>query len=219
MPPRSTTRTTDPGVEQSLAIRILSVCGSLQARSSNRAALDVVHAAARAAGATVDSYDGLDRVPPFNPDRVDEAGEIVADWRARIAATDVVVIASPEYAGSLAGVVKNALEWIVGSGELYSKPVGLISAGTSGGNYARPALVQTLTWQGAHVVASLGIDAPRTKSDAGGAFADARTIAELEEFTALMLRVTHEDGDTRLGRVRAMALEAGVSAELINRVV
>ncbi len=49
----------------------------------------------------------------------------------------------------------------------YRKPIGLVSAGTSGGYHARRALVQTLTWQGAHVVASLGIDAPRTKSDAG----------------------------------------------------
>ena len=202
-------------MEQSLAIRILSVCGSLQARSSNRAALDVVHAAARAAGATVDSYDALDRVPPFNPDRMDEAGEIVADWRARIAAVDVVVVASPEYAGSLAGVVKNALEWIVGSGELYSKPVGLISAGTSGGHHARRALVQTLTWQGAHVVASLGIDTPRTKSDADGVFTDPETLAALEHFTTLMLRVRDEDGDARLRLVRPIAADAGVDSRHI----
>ena len=119
-------------------------------------------------GATVDRYDDLGELPPFNPD-LDDPGDAVRDWRARMGAADAVVIASPEYAGSVAGVVKNALDWIVGSGEFYRKPVGLISAGTSGGIHARNALVQTLTWQGAHVVASLGIGSPRTKSDAHGA--------------------------------------------------
>ena len=200
-------------------VRVLSVCGSLQARSSNRAALEVVHAAARAAGASLDEYDALERVPAFNPDRTDDAEEVVTDWRARIAQADVVVIASPEYAGSLVGMVKNALDWIVGSGELYAKPVGLISAGTSGGYHARRALVQTLTWQGAHVVASLGIDGPRTKSDADGAFTDSATIAELEEFTALMLGVTRREGDARLELVRGIVADAGVDAKLINPVV
>ena len=200
-------------------VRVLSVCGSLQARSSNRAALHVVHEVARGVGATVDEYDRLASIPPLNPDHVDDAGEVVDEWRARIARADTVVIASPEYAGSLAGVVKNALDWIVGSGELYAKPVGLISAGTSGGNLARRALVQTLTWQGAHVVASLGIDAPRTKSDADGAFTDSATIAELEQFTALMLGVTRREGDARLELVRGIVADAGVDANLINPVV
>lgn len=200
-------------------VRVLSVCGSLQARSSNRAALDVVHAAARTAGATVDIYDALERLPPLNPDAADDASDVVTDWRAQIGQADVVVIASPEYAGSLAGVVKNALDWIVGSGELYSKPVGLISAGTSGGHHARQALVQTLTWQGGHVVASLGIDAPRMKSDADGTFTDPATIAELEAFASLMLAVARPGGDTRLALVRAIVADAGVDANHIAPVV
>ena len=190
--------------------RILTVCGSLQTRSANRAALDVVHAAARASGAVVDEYDQLALVPPLNPDRVDVAGAVVDEWRARIARADTVVIASPEYAGSLAGVVKNALDWVVGSGDLYTKPVGLISAGTSGGYHARRALVQTLTWQGAHVVASLGIDVPRTKSDVIGVFTDSATIAELESFADLLLIAANETSEARLDRVRAVVVDAGV---------
>jgi Predicted flavoprotein len=191
----------------------------LQVRSANRAALDVVHAAAVAAGATLDVYDALERVPPLNPDAADDPGDVVTDWRGRIAQADVVVIASPEYAGSLAGVVKNALDWIVGSGELYSKPVGLISAGTSGGHHARQALVQTLTWQGAHVVASVGIDAPRTKSDGDGTFTDPATIVELEAFASLMLAVARPGGDTRLALVCTIVADAGVDANHIAPVV
>ena len=61
-------------------------------------------------------------------------------WRRRIAAADAVLIAAPEYAGALAGTIKNALDWIVGSGELYAKPVAVLSAGTTGGSFARQHL-------------------------------------------------------------------------------
>ena len=165
-------------------------------------------------GAHVDRYDALDILPPFNPD-LDDPGDAVRDWRARIDAADAVVIASPEYAGSLAGVVKNALDWIVGSGELYRKPVGLVSAGTSGGYHARRALVQTLTWQGAHVVASLGIDAPRTKSDASGVITDRPTITDLEAFTRLLVQTATRDARWRLDLVRTVVTDAGVHPEHI----
>ncbi len=190
-------------------VRILCVCGSLQARSANRAVLDVASAAMSDAGATVDRYDELEGLPPLNPDHHDP-GDQVRDWRARIEAADAVVVASPEYAGSLAGVVKNALDWIVGSGELYRKPVGLISAGTSGGAHARRALVQTLTWQGGHVVASLGIDLPRTKSDADGVMTDTPTLTDLEEFAHLVVQAATHDAHWRLDRVRAVVADAGV---------
>jgi chromate reductase len=159
--------------------RLLTVCGSLGARSANRAALDVIAAAARASGMVVDDFDRLADLPAFDPDRVDEPIDVVADWRRRIAAADLVAVAAPEYAGAVAGAVKNAFDWIVGSGELYRKPVAVVSAGTSGGHHARRMLAQTLTWQGAHVVAELGIPAPRTKSDATGRITDAATLDAL----------------------------------------
>ena len=109
--------------------RLLAVCGSLQQRSANRAALNVVRLYASTSGATVDDFDELAAIPPFNPDHGDAPGAAVDDWRVRIGAADAVVIASPEYAGSLAGVVKNALDWVVGSGELYRRPVGLVRIG------------------------------------------------------------------------------------------
>jgi len=89
------------------------------------------------------------------------------------------VVATPEYAAAIPGMLKNALDWVVGTGELYSKPIAVISAGTTGGEHARKQLVRSLTWQGGHVVASLAVAAPLTKSDADGRFTDQATIANL----------------------------------------
>ena len=166
-------------------------------------------------GATVDRYDDLGELPPFNPD-LDDPGDAVRDWRDRIGATDAVVIASPEYAGSLAGVMKNALDWIVGSGELYRKPVGLMSAGTSGGVQARRALVQTLTWQGAHVVGSLGIDVPRTESGASGVIMDGPTITDLKVLAHLMVQAATRETSWRLDLVRTVVTDAGVDPARIT---
>ena len=97
---------------------IMTVCGSLSSRSANRAALDVVAAAARAAGATVDDFEHLAELPAFDPDREEEPIEVLADWRRRLAAADAVVVAVPEYAGAVAGAVKNAFDWTVGGADL-----------------------------------------------------------------------------------------------------
>ena len=112
---------------------------------------------------------------------------MVEDWRRRVDTADVVLVAAPEYAGGVAGAVKNAFDWLVGSANMYRKPVAVITAGTSGGRHARQAMVQTLTWQGAYVVAELGITAPRTKSDDKGRFTDASTMAAISSLTELLL--------------------------------
>jgi NAD(P)H-dependent FMN reductase len=140
-----------------------------------------------AAGATVDDFDRLADVPPFDADRVAEAIEVIDDWRRRVDAADVVLVAAPEYAGAVAGAVKNAFDWLVGSGELYRKPVAVLSAGTSGGFHARRMMTQTLTWQGAYVVFELGIASPHTKFDDEGRLVDESTAAELGSLTRVVL--------------------------------
>jgi hypothetical protein len=51
---------------------VVVVCGSLSRASSNRAALDVVGAALRTGGASVDEFERLAEIPAFDPDREDE---------------------------------------------------------------------------------------------------------------------------------------------------
>jgi hypothetical protein len=70
---------------------------------------------------------------------------------------------------------------------MYRKPVGVISAGTTGGEHARRMMTQTLTWQGAYVVAELGISAPRTKSADDGRFTDAGTVDAITRLTETLV--------------------------------
>ena len=168
-------------------MRLLTICGSLGPTSANRAALDVVEDVAREQGVLVATDELLAQIPAFRPDQVDTPPDVVAAFRHQIAAANAVVVASPEYAGAIAGALKNALDWVVGSGDLYGKPVGTLSAGTSGGEHARAQLAQTLRYQGAQVVADLGIAAPKPKSDATGRFTDAATLATIRSFTRTVL--------------------------------
>lgn len=108
-------------------MRVLAVCGSLQAASRNRDL--VARAVALApAGMTVEIFESLGDLPHFNPDLEATPGPAVARWRAALAASDAVLIACPEYGFSLPGVVKNAIDWVIGSGELERKVVAITAA-------------------------------------------------------------------------------------------
>ena len=194
-----------------MSVRVLTVCGSIKPFSANRAAIEVAHSYMRSRrDVELEDYADLARIPPFNAALDDDPGPVVTAWRKRIGSSDAVLIAAPEYAGALAGTIQNALDWIVGSGELYAKPVAVMSAGTTGGPFARQMLIQTLTWQGAHVVAQMGIAAPRTKSDADGRLTDDATIAEIERLTAVLVDAPTLDADARLELVRTVVATAGV---------
>jgi len=173
-------------VHASNGVRLLTVCGSLSARSANRAALDAASLVAVAGGASVDDFEELAEIPAFDADRVEQPIDVVERWRRRVDTADVVLVASPEYAGAVAGAVKNAFDWLVGTGEMYRKPVAVISAGTSGGYHARRMMTQTLTWQGAYVVAQLGIASARTKVQAGR-LTDGSTATAIASLTRVLI--------------------------------
>jgi NAD(P)H-dependent FMN reductase len=165
---------TSPIDSQDQPTKILAMSGSLQARSSNTS---LVRLAQRLANAhvSVDVFDALGSLPYFNPDLdVEPPPAAVAEFRARIAAADAVLFASPEYAHEMPGVLKNALEWLVSSGELYAKPVAVLCAapGPQRGIYAREALERTLSAEGARIILSTTIAVVPGQSPADGSSAD-----------------------------------------------
>jgi chromate reductase len=133
------------------AVRILLVSGSTRGGSTNTAALRTAAALAPDGVATV-CYGGLAGLPAFNPDD-DQDGRLpasVVDLRQQLSAADAVLFCTPEYAGSLPGSFKNLLDWTVGGGEMYGKPVAWINVAAPGrGEQAHATLATVLGYVGA----------------------------------------------------------------------
>jgi chromate reductase, NAD(P)H dehydrogenase (quinone) len=109
-------------------MKIVAVSGSLQAQSKNLALLNAA-ATLAPAGVDVVLFDGIRDLPHFNPDiEASAVPESVLRWRQALAASDAVLIASPEYGFSLPGALKNAIDWVIGSGELEGKVVAITAA-------------------------------------------------------------------------------------------
>jgi chromate reductase len=172
---------------------ILALSGSLQAASSNSA---LIRAAAKVLppGVTLEVWPSLGDLPHFNPDLDGEtAPAVIQAFRTRLVAAAGVLIASPEYGHGMPGTLKNALDWIVGSGELVGKPVALMNASPgAGGIRAQLALTQTLTAMSANVVEALVVALVRGKLDAHGEVADPYTLDRIAATVSGLVRAVSE---------------------------
>jgi chromate reductase, NAD(P)H dehydrogenase (quinone) len=165
--------------------RILGISGSLREGSHNTALL---RAAARALppGVELEIYEGLRELPPYDPDRdVQPADPEVARLREAIANADGVVVATPEFNGSIPGVLKNALDWAsrpFPDNALRGKPVAVIGASTGlfGAVWAQADTRKVLGIIGADV-----IDRELPVGQAEAAFAEDGELLDDEQRAAL----------------------------------
>lgn len=173
-------------------MRILGVAGSLRKVSLNRAVLEAT-AELCPPGLALQVFDGLASLPHFNPD-LDQAvaPEPVVAFRRLILSADALLLCTPEYAFGVPGSLKNALDWLVSSGELYEKPTALISAGPGGAPHARAALELTLRAQGARCTeqTTLTLARPGKQFESTSLLADS-TIAHDLTRVLLALRELH----------------------------
>jgi len=123
-------------MEEGLSMRIVAMAGSLRTGSFNRQLLEVA-ARHAPAGAVVEIWEGLAEIPPYSEDiDTEDAPAPVTALRATLAAADAVLIATPEYNGSVPGQLKNALDWAsrpFPDSVLRDKPVAVIGASVSPG--------------------------------------------------------------------------------------
>lgn len=172
-------------------MRIVTVVGSLQRRSSNQALVDLLPALAPA-GVQFEAALRLDQIPHYNADLdVDPAPPAVETWRQQLRRADAVFLASPEYGHGVPGAVKNALDWNVGSGEFVGKRVAATCAspGKGRGLLGLAALTQTLRAIDALVVWSHPVVVPKASLDAEGRIRDADVERELGLVLRTLLHV------------------------------
>jgi chromate reductase, NAD(P)H dehydrogenase (quinone) len=148
--------------------RVLLVSGSLRARSTNTAVVRTAQLVAPAGVAAI-VYEGLADLPQFNPDDDVEPLPVAVDaLRALIRGADALVFSTPEYAGSLPGSFKNALDWAIGDGtrgSIYEKPVAFINASPRGAANAHETLRVVLGYANATILEDACAHIPVTSSD------------------------------------------------------
>jgi NAD(P)H-dependent FMN reductase len=138
----------------------------------------------------IEIFEGIGKLPFFNSDL--EAGQLpedVARFRAVIGAADGLLISSPEYARGASGVMKNALDWLVGSDEFPGKPVALINTSPRA-THALAALTVTLETMSAKLIKDASITLPLlgTTNDADSIAADPELAGQLREAIACFVR-------------------------------
>lgn len=164
------------------SLQILAISGSLRAASSNTAALRALSALAPADSQILLS-DHLAALPFFNPDLENDTDPLPASvqrFREEIGRVDGILICSPEYAHGVPGVLKNALDWLVGSFEFPDKPVALINISPRS-TYAHASLLETLKTMSATIIddPAFNISIPRNRLDMAAMLGDEQVAQAL----------------------------------------
>ncbi len=136
-------------------MNVLAISGSLRAASINSA---FCRATARAAPNEmhVCVFKGMADLPLFNPDLEATPPASAQNFRAAINQADAIVIASPEYAHGISGVMKNALDWLVSFEGFINKPVAVVNTSPRA-RHADASLKEILTTMSAYVLPEASI--------------------------------------------------------------
>jgi chromate reductase len=175
--------------------RILAISGSLRKLSHNTGLL---RAAAEQApeGISIELYEDLESLPPFNEDRESDPGPVVEEMRRRIRESDALLFSTPEYNTTMPGQLKHLVDW--GSrpygpeAALYGKPAAVIGASKTdyGALWAQDHLRKALALAGARVTeVDLPVGKAHEKFDESGKLTDQETIDQLEQVVTTL--VTH----------------------------
>ncbi|OMC41410.1 FMN reductase [Mycobacterium sp. GA-1841] len=151
-------------------IKVLVLVGSLRVASVNRQLAELAIEQAPD-GVNLELFDRLGELPFYNED-IDtaEVAEPVVALRAAAAEADATLVVTPEYNGSIPGVLKNAIDWLSrpwGNGALKDKPLAVVGAalGQYGGVWAHDETRKSFGIAGPRVVEDLKLSVPSKSLD------------------------------------------------------
>lgn len=151
-------------------VKVLVLVGSLREASVNRQLAELAVEQAPD-GVELRIFDRLGDLPFYNED-IDTAdvAEPVVALRAAAAEADAALVVTPEYNGSIPGVLKNAIDWLsrpFGNGALKDKPLAVVGAalGQYGGVWAHDETRKSFGIAGPRVVEDLKLSVPSKAFD------------------------------------------------------
>lgn len=139
-------------------MRILALSGSLRTASINSAFLCAV-AQLSPPDITVHVYPALGKLPLFNPDLEANLPPAVRQFHQQVAQADALLIASPEYAHGVTGVMKNALDWLVSFEPFADKAVAVVNTSPRA-YHADAALREILRTMSANLIEETSFTVP-----------------------------------------------------------
>ncbi|BCI52472.1 FMN reductase [Mycolicibacterium litorale] len=171
-------------------VNVLVLVGSLRKASVNRQLAELAVESAPE-GVVLRVFDGLGEVPFYNEDIDNEDidnedidgedidgedidGESVPEparaLRAAAEAADAALVVTPEYNGSIPGVLKNAIDWLSrpwGQSALKDKPLAVVGAalGRYGGKWAHDETRKSFGVAGPRVIDDLELSVPAALLD------------------------------------------------------
>jgi NAD(P)H-dependent FMN reductase len=167
-------------------VKVLVLLGSLRAASINRQLAELAIESAPD-GVSLELFDRLGELPFYNEDiDTDDVTESVVALRAAAAEADAALVVTPEYNGSIPGVLKNGIDWLsrpFGNGALKGKPLAVVggSFGQYGGVWAHDETRKSFGIAGPRVVESLKLSVPFKSLDGKHPRENAEVAANLRD--------------------------------------
>lgn len=163
-------------------MNLLVICGSLRSSSSNFSLLTAVR---KLLPTTTEwNYFEIKDLPYFDPGlQFSDTPDIVKNFRKIASTADYILIATPEYAHGIPGILKNSLEWLLCEETMKKKVILLIGA-PSGGEFVQEYLIETL--QTMDLISDLDrtliVRTARNQLDSEGNILNDNLLEELRQF-------------------------------------
>ena len=168
---------------------VIVLVGSLRADSVNRQLAETL-ADLAPEGVEFRIAENLDQVPFYNED-IDGADvpAAAAALRQQVAASDRVLVVTPEYNATIPAVVNNAIDWLsrpYGEGAITGKPFGAIGVTPTpyGGKWAHEDARRSAKIAGAHVVEAVDFSQSSLEVDP---LTDEQVLANLRTALAILV--------------------------------